>query len=109
MRLQLNLNQYYENLNISQVNKIYSKFIDMKYEVYYITGLLEMPEEKRYEISWYVHRSAMLKICQEINEIMIGYGKGPVFDIKGMDDTDYRAIISKYEYLMSEPQTDGKK
>ena len=109
MRLELNLNQYYENLNISQVNRIYSKFIDMKYHVEYMRTLLETPEEKRNKISWNVHRRGMLKICQEINDIMIEYGKPSIFDIKGLDDTDYQAIIKRHEYLMAGPQKGEEK
>lgn len=43
MRLQLNLNQYYDELNLSQVNAIFSWFMDMEVEINQLKITLNKP------------------------------------------------------------------
>ncbi len=110
MRLELNLNQYYDNLEIGQVNEIFSKFTDLKLRMETMREMLSKPkEELEGSFDWKINRRKIIEKCKEINEIMLQFGKEPVFDVKGMDDTDFEAIVSKFEYLMSKPGQNAEK
>lgn len=112
MRLQLNLNQYYEGLNISQTNAIFSKFIDLKRKIEQIKITLNKPEEKRgplWKVTLEVYSESIFERVNEINSYMESIGKERIFDVgKSIDDTNFENIISKYEYLMSTHEKDNK-
>lgn len=112
MRLQLNLNQYYEGLDISQVNSIFSKFIDMKVDVDAIKKLQSYQEEKKnavWKAGMMVYKINIQKTAKEINSYMESLGKEKIFDVgESIEDTNFETIISKYEYLMSVPEKEEK-
>ena len=112
MRLQLNLNQYYDGLNISQTNTIFSKLIDLKVEIEQLKITLNKPQEKRgslWKPTLEVYSESILKRVNEINLYMESIGKEKIFDVgENIENTNFEEIISKYEYLMSEPKKDEK-
>ena len=112
MRLQLNLNQYYNGLNISQTNAIFSKLIDLKVEIEQLKITLNKPQEKRgplWKPTLDVYSESILKKVNEINSYMESLGKERLFDAgESIEDTNFEDIISKYEYLMSTPEKGEK-
>ena len=112
MRLQLNLNQYYDGLDISQTNAIFSKFIDMKIKIEQMKLTLKAPNEERdelWKVTLKVYSKNILERANEINSYMESIGKEKIFDVgESIEDTDFEAIISKYEYLMSAPEKEEK-
>lgn len=113
MRLQLNLNQYYDGLDISKVNCIFSKFIDMKTKIEQMKLILTTPVEERdrvWEASLKVYSKRIIEKANGINAYMESLGKGKIFDVgESIEDTDFESIIKKYEYLMSEPEEGSNK
>ena len=112
MRLQLNLNQYYDGLDISQTNAIFSKFIEMKIKIEKMKLTLKTPKEERDEL-WKVTLKLYSKSIQErvheINSYMESIGKERIFEVgESIEDTNFEAIISRYEYLMSAPEKEEK-
>lgn len=107
MRIQLNLNQYYDGLNISQTNAIFSWFMDMKVEINQLKITLNKPKEKRgqlWQATKEVYSESVLERAKNINAYMMSLGKEKIFETgDNIDDTDFKAIIEKYEYLMSKP------
>ena len=112
MRLQLNLNQYYDGLNISQTNAIFSKLIDLKVEIDQLKITLNKPQEKRgplWKPTLEVYSESILKRVNEINSFMESLGKERLFDVgESIEDTNFETIISKYEHLMSAPEKEEK-
>lgn len=112
MRLQLNLNQYYDGLDISKTNAIFSKFIDMKTKIEQMKLTLKAPAEERdklWEAVLKVYSKRIIEKANEINAYMESIGKEKIFDVgESIEDTDFEAIISKYEYLMSAPEKEEK-
>lgn len=105
MTIQLNLNQYYENLDLSDINEIFSSFINMKTYVdqyYYLQS--DKRENEIWERYWKICRRKLVEQGNQINKLMERLGKPQVFDIKDIDDTDFEAMLKKYEYLMSKPE-----
>ncbi|MCD8027159.1 MAG: hypothetical protein LUF02_00505 [Erysipelotrichaceae bacterium] len=85
MRLQLNLNQYYEGLDDYQVNQLFGLFMDMKPRVDF---LKERIEDHKTEDSFYVTLRAMtFSGFRVIDEFMESVGKDPIFyAIKQLDE-----------------------
>ncbi len=108
MRLQLNLNKYYDGLSISEVNSIFSAFSDLRIRIDQLKVLFAYPDEKRSEswqqaINFYCRR--VFQITGDINKRMVSFGKEELFVLgNGIEDTDFDAIIERYYYLMSEPK-----
>lgn len=112
MRLQLNLNQYYDGLNISQTNAIFSKFIDLKIKIEQMKLTLRAPKQERdelWKVTLKVYSKSIQERVNEINSYMESLGREKIFDVgESIEDTNFEAIISKYEYLMSTPEKEEK-
>ena len=108
MRLELNLNKYYDGLDISKVNIIFSAFSELKTRINQLSLLLNYPDDKRKE-SWQqskdFYRKSVFQIAGYINDRMISFGREELFDLgNGIEDTDFNAVIERYDYLMSKPE-----
>lgn len=82
------------------------------YETGYIKSqiLIKLSERKNDRVSntmafiWYANAT---RSAREINTYMVSIGKEEIFAIgDSVQNTDYEAMVSKYEYLMSEPDVD---
>ena len=67
MRLQLNLNRYYEGLEPWQVNGVFSRFVCMKPDISRVKYLLNCPKEKMTvcQILWHLFGMQMRHDKQE--------------------------------------------
>ncbi|MCD7892869.1 MAG: hypothetical protein LUG60_04120 [Erysipelotrichaceae bacterium] len=111
MRLQLNLNQYYDGLDDYQVNQLFGLFMNMKpVEEAIAEGLRDgFPQEKT---SFQLVQAKLIQYCIEIDAFMESLSKNPIFYIIDQLEechydyakVDTQANIDKYEYLMEEPQ-----
>ena len=105
MRVQLNLNKYYDGLDLSDVNEIFSSFINMKYDTeQYFKLKNDEKKDEVWESYWRICRKRLIAGATKINELMERLGKGTIFDVKEIDDTDFETLIKKYDYLMSKPE-----
>ncbi|MCD7949288.1 MAG: hypothetical protein LUG12_03360 [Erysipelotrichaceae bacterium] len=111
MRLQLNLNQYYDGLDDYQVNQLFNLFNNMRsVEEAIAEGLRDgFPQEKPV---FQLIQAKVISYCKEIDALMESIDKRPIFYInKQLEECnndyskiDIQSIINKYEYLMKEPE-----
>ncbi|MCD8027158.1 MAG: hypothetical protein LUF02_00500 [Erysipelotrichaceae bacterium] len=111
MRLQLNLNQYYDGLDDYQVNQLFGLFMDMKsIEEAIAEGLRDgFPKEKPV---FQLVQAKLIQYCIDIDAFMESLDKKPIFYIidqleecgNDYSKIDTQSIIDKYEYLMKETQ-----
>jgi hypothetical protein len=81
--------------------------MDLKVKIEELKRILNKPKEKR-SIVWNaalsVYSESVYERVQMINLFMLSVGKQEIFSIgHSIEDTDFVAIIEKYEYLMSKP------
>ncbi len=107
MRLQLNLNQYYNGLNDYQVNQLFCLFMNMKSNVRAIDqGLKESYPET--SLAFQLTKTKVISGCRSIDDFMENLEREPIFEIKKQlkecnDDyskINIQSIIDKYNYLM---------
>ncbi len=111
MRLQLNLNQYYDGLDDYQVNQLFGLFMDMKSDEKAISEGIKDGYPKEKPVFQFV-QVKLIQYCIDIDAFMESMDKKPIFDInKQLEECnndyfkiDMQSIIDKYEYLMEEPQ-----
>ena len=110
MRIVLNLNRYYEGLNLEQINTIFRKMVSLKLPVdalrkyYREQGLSDSNYSESFKgYNKYYAAKKMLELDDYVYE-----ARGE--RIFGVDkDTDYKTFdfgeaIKKYDFLMSEPE-----
>ena len=119
MRLNLNLNRHYEGLGLEAVNEIFARMLDMKPNIDGLKYLLEESEERFEQTpNWRrakaIGKSGLRSQVEKLDELMVTLERETIFVTskeKTIEtDDDVKAIIEKYEYLMSEPEKekDGK-
>ncbi|MCD8143268.1 MAG: hypothetical protein LUD83_08360 [Clostridiales bacterium] len=110
MRLQLNLNQYYDGLEDYQVNTLFGLFADVKPRIDFLQDLIE--DGKAGTSFFRTCRATSFSGFREIDEFMQSVGKEPIFDImKSLSDANMQfdavpvqPLIERFYFLMSEPQ-----
>lgn len=76
MRVQLNLNRYYDGLNLPEVNAVFSSFMNMKMFIDEYHDLFEYQKRSNaWETLLKITKKGLLKIAGDINELMQSLGK----------------------------------
>lgn len=109
MRLQLNLNQYYDGLEDYQVNTLFGLFMGLKPRIEFLQGFIE--SGKTGESYFGTARAMSFSGFRQIDKFMQSVGKEPIFDIEGiLSDVDQKydavplqPLIDTYFFLISEP------
>lgn len=112
MRKQLNLNKYYEGLELDAINEVFSRMMDLKTNIDGLNYIYNKSEErfeqtKRWRDAKALGESSIHYQVKKIDSILSERNKETIFGItKGQKlvEEDYRCIIDKYRYLMSEPE-----
>lgn len=119
MRLQLNLNKYYEGLDNVQVNTLFSLFVNSKYPIRNMEEELNDKKQGTYQDTeldkriFRANRKRALSAFKAINDYMRSLGKEEIFkgvDTDDIEKIDFESLINQYHYLMSKPdetQTEG--
>ena len=114
MRKQLNLNKYYEGLELAVINDIFSRMLDLKLNIDGLDYVYNASEERfeqtdRWKEAKFIAEGGIRYQTRKIDGIMREHNKETVFgttDEMSFGEEDYRAIIVRYRYLMSEPKTE---
>ena len=112
MRKQLNLNKYYEGLELDVVDDIFSRMLDLKLNIDGLDYVYNESEERFEQTdAWknakFIAEGGIRHQTRMIDGIMKEQNKETIFgttEEKSFSEDDYRAIIEKYRYLMSEPE-----
>ena len=119
MRLQLNLNKYYEGLDKAQINTLFSLFVNSKYVINDVSRQMNRLKEDTYQptevaqLHHIISRERALRAFKAINDYMRSLGKEEIFkgvDTDDIEEVDFESLINQYNYLMSKPdetQTEG--
>ncbi len=108
MRLQLNLNQYYEGLDDYQVNQLFGLFMNMKPRVDALK--VSIANKTNHGSMYETYRNRAFSGFRQIDELMQSLGKDVIFDMrrildecdKHYDQIDIQPLLDKYTYLMEE-------
>lgn len=114
MRKQLNLNKYYEGLDLESVNQLFSRMLDLKTNIDGINYIYNESEErfektKRWKDAKALGEDGIRYQVKKIDKLMREKGKETIFGTTAdqkLTEADYRKIIERYRYLMSEPEKD---
>lgn len=112
MRLNLNLNKHYDGLELENVNEIFSRMLDMKPNIDGLSFLYDESEERfektdRWRNAKAIGEATLHYQVVSLDEYMTALEKESIFGTtkeKEFTDADFRAIIEKYNFLMSEPE-----
>lgn len=111
MRLQLNLNQYYDCMDDYQVNQLFSLFVGIKLKITLLKKCIETCQTGE----WYEYcKDVAFSGFGAIDVFMEELGKRPIFDTENIlkkyntdemfyEEFDIEPLIEKYEYLMEKP------
>ena len=111
MRKKLNLNKHYEGLPMEAVNELFSRMVDLKTNIDGLNYIYNESEERfekteRWRDAKALGEGGIRFQAKKIDSLMREHGKETVFgttkDMK-LTEEDYRRIIARYRYLMSEP------
>lgn len=82
----------------------------MKPDISRVKQILNYPKEKKVCVSETLQMicyANVIRDVRDINSYMVSIGKEEIFVIgDSWKNTDFEAMVSKYEYLMSEPDVD---
>lgn len=114
MRRQLNLNKYYEGLELEDVNELFSRMLDLKTNIDGLDYVYNESKERFDQTeNWLraraIGESGVRYQVKKIDKLMRDRQKETIFgttEDKKFAEEDYRSIIEKYRYLMSEPEKD---
>ena len=112
MRLNLNINVYYEGLYMDQINKIWSEMLDMKPTIDDLEYIYYKLDREFTEKELFVTKIRKLDLAYKIEKLdnyIIGLGKTPIFGTEYKENELYsddqaKMIIEKYRFLMSKPE-----
>lgn len=114
MRINLNLNKYYEGLDLEHINEIFSRMLNMKTNIDDLDYLYN-ESENRFEqtrdwrLSKNICQAALHNQVRDLDKYMEDIKRESIFgteENKEIREKDYQAIIEKYRFLMSEPEKD---
>lgn len=111
MRLELNLNKYYENLDLEKINKIFSSMLDMKPGINDLEYLYNLKRDltSKEKIAKNIREVDLESRVVELDEYMTTLGKDTIFGTEKdeiFQENRIKEIIQEYNYLMSEPEKD---
>ena len=115
MRKKFNLNKYYEGLELEAVNELFSRMIDLKTNIDGLNYIYNESEERhektdRWRDAKALGENGIRYQAKKIDILMREHNKETVFGTtkdQKLTEEDYRAIIERYRFLMSEPE-DGE-
>ena len=115
MRKQLNLNKYYEGLELDVINDVFSRMLDLKLNIDGLDYLYNESEERfeqtdTWKSAKFIGEGGIRHQTRMIDKIMREHNKETIFgttDEMSFSEEDYRAIIIRYRYLMSEPKKEN--
>ncbi|MCD8027160.1 MAG: hypothetical protein LUF02_00510 [Erysipelotrichaceae bacterium] len=108
MRLQLNLNQYYDGLDDYQVNQLFNLFMNMKPRVDALK--VSIAHKTNHGEMYETYRNRAFSGFRQIDDYMKSLGKDVIFDMRRIldecdehyDQIDVQPLLDKYTYLMEE-------
>ena len=114
MRVNLNLNKYYDGLDLEHVNGIFSRMLDLKPIIDKLDFVYNEWEERfeqttSWKIAKKMNESNLRVRVRDIDKYMAEIKREGIFGtVEGKDLTeeDYKQFIDRYKFLMSEPEKD---
>ena len=111
MRLNINLNKYFDNMQPNDVSSLWSMMLDFKHrtisaEYTLNTGFPDRTEEDQEKIKELAVFN-MVSDTRTIDRFMISIGQESLFGTENkrwLTDEEIMEIISRYRFLMSEPE-----
>ncbi len=109
MRLQLNLNKYYEGLDYNQINTLFRLFINAKQDIKR-TKEIRINASDVDETLKIIYKANTIRSFRSIDDFMKSIGKEPIFEVEKLKEKaggsfaaiDEMPLVEKYDFLMLE-------
>lgn len=111
MRVKTNLDPYFDKMKLEDMNLLWSVMVDMKHYVRSMQhiiekGVTDRPADEAEKITDFAKHNLEF-YAKNVDEFMLAYGMESLFGTdkkEKLADEDYKYIIARYYYLMSEPE-----
>ena len=102
------LSDFYKDLGLGNVIRLNELFMDMGIHAEFNKLLKEGLNDFEQLRDYYdVSLRHLLESAREINKLMENAGRESLFDISGIEDTDFEALIKTYEFWAFDPEEEA--